>query len=211
MDEFDYWRLCDELSVSQAAQLIIGVRPGEVEAMESVGKELLPRSLAAYKTNIEAAESAVGNALLGRRLAGQIRYQVDHNWDNISECMVEQETDRPDWERSTVLVEDLKQWLWSRGLRTGFFFPDETHNPDYLNPNHPRYAPKLAAAVRAWLAVSDPQGKSPKQALTKWLRENAAEFGLSDEDGNPNQTGIEEAAKVANWQPGGGAPKTPGA
>jgi hypothetical protein len=46
--------------------------------------------------------------------------------------------------------------------------------------------------------------------LLKWLREHAADFGLSDEDGKPNETGIEEAAKVANWQPGGGAPKTPG-
>jgi hypothetical protein len=44
----------------------------------------------------------------------------------------------------------------------------------------------------------------------KWLREHAAEFGLTDDDGKPNETGIEEAAKVANWQPTGGAPKTPG-
>jgi hypothetical protein len=32
----------------------------------------------------------------------------------------------------------------------------------------------------------------------KWLREHAADFGLTDEDGKPNETGIEEAAKVAN-------------
>ena len=44
----------------------------------------------------------------------------------------------------------------------------------------------------------------------KWLRENGADFGLSDEEGKPNELGIEECAKVANWQPGGGAPKTPG-
>ncbi|MND07504.1 hypothetical protein D3C83_295210 [compost metagenome] len=57
--------------------------------------------------------------------------------------------------------------------------------------------------------MSDTNGKSPKQALEKWLREHALEFGLTTEDGSPNGTGIEEAAKVANWQPGGGAPKTP--
>jgi hypothetical protein len=44
----------------------------------------------------------------------------------------------------------------------------------------------------------------------KWLREHAAKFGMTDDDGKPNETGIEEAAKVANWQPTGGAPKTPG-
>jgi hypothetical protein len=46
--------------------------------------------------------------------------------------------------------------------------------------------------------------------LVKWLREHAVEFGMSDEDGKPNETGIEETAKVANWQLTGGAPKTPG-
>lgn len=211
MDDFEYWRLCDELSVNQAAHLTIGMRPGEVEAMNAGGAELTTGSLAAYQTNLQAALAAIGNAILGGRLAGQIRFEVGSTWDDVAECMVEVATDHPDWDRTTVLVEDLKAWLWSRGARSGFFFPDEANNPDYLNPSHPRYAPKLAAAVRAWLAVNDPRGKSPKQALTKWLRENAAEFGLSDDDGNPNQTGIEEVAKVANWQLGGGAPKSPGA
>jgi hypothetical protein len=53
------------------------------------------------------------------------------------------------------------------------------------------------------------EGKTPKQALTKWLRENASRYGLSGDDGAPNETGIEEVAKVANWQPSGGAPRTP--
>ncbi|WP_186308572.1 hypothetical protein [Paraburkholderia sp. BCC1885] len=48
-----------------------------------------------------------------------------------------------------------------------------------------------------------------KDAIRKWLREHAAEFDLTNEDGNPNETGIDEVAKVANWQPSGGAPKTP--
>jgi hypothetical protein len=52
--------------------------------------------------------------------------------------------------------------------------------------------------------------KSPKQALAKWLREHATDFGMIDDDGKPNETGIEEVSKVANWQPTGGAPKTSG-
>jgi len=107
-------------------------------------------------------------------------------------------------------VESLKEFLVSRGFRRGFFFPERTEPAEYLDPRNSRYAPKLAAAVRAWEAVTDPGGKHPKQALAKWLRENAVEFGLTDDEGKPNETGIEEAAKVANWQPGGGAPKTPG-
>lgn len=124
-----------------------------------------------------------------------------------------------------VLKEDgvaIAQRLWA------FFFPDRPNDidaaalsgskpkndkadcADYLNPDHPRYAPKLAAAVRAWQFVTEPNGKHPKQALTKWLRDHAEEFGLVDDKGKPNETGIDEVAKVANWQPGGGAPKTPG-
>ena len=86
--------------------------------------------------------------------------------------------------------------------------------PDYLNPKLPKgYAPKLAAAVNAWLAVQampDTKGKSVKEALKKWLRENAATYGLTDDDGKANETGIDEVSKVANWEPKGGAPKTPG-
>ncbi|WP_322015967.1 hypothetical protein [Paraburkholderia sp. J12] len=115
----------------------------------------------------------------------------------------------PDWKLTTVAVEDVRAWLASRGIRTGFFFPDATDTPDYLNPKHPRYAPRLAAAVNAWLAVTQASGKSVKNAIKKWLREHAAEFRLADDDGNPNETGIEEVAKVANWQPASGAPKTP--
>jgi hypothetical protein len=75
------------------------------------------------------------------------------------------------------------------------------------------YAPKLAAAVRAWNKVtSDPtalNGKTPKKALEIWLRKHANEYGLTNKDGNPNELGIEEICKVANWKPSGGATPTP--
>jgi hypothetical protein len=115
----------------------------------------------------------------------------------------------PNWHESTVMVDDLREWLRGRGVSSGFFFPEPKSERDYLDPQHERYAPKLAAAVSAWENVKEMPGKSPKSQLQKWLREHAAEFGLTDEDGNLNQLGIDEAAKVANWQLGGGAPKTP--
>jgi hypothetical protein len=116
----------------------------------------------------------------------------------------------PDWKLTTVTVDDVRGWLALRSVKMGFFFPDATDAPDYLNRKHPRYAPRLAAAVNAWLAVTQGSGKSVKDAIKKWLREHAAEFGLTNEDGNPNETGIDEVAKVANSQPTGGAPTTPG-
>ena len=52
-------------------------------------------------------------------------------------------------------------------------------------------------------------GKTAKKALEIWLRKHANEYGLIGKDGNPNNLGIEEICKVANWNPGGGASPTP--
>jgi hypothetical protein len=111
--------------------------------------------------------------------------------------------------KSSVEVAALKIWLKERGFSCGFFFPTSGDMPEYLDPRNPRYAPKLAAAVRAWQAVTNPGNKSPKKALDKWLRENAAQFGLADDEGLPINQAVEDCSKVANWQPSGGAPKTP--
>jgi len=201
MDGLDYWRLCDEMNVVQAALLIAGVDPssesGDVEDWE----------LKERPKGYEAAKTAILNALRSGRIKGQItplfEYDIDGNefprdgTIDLSNCRVE--------------VESLRSWLAGRELRTGFFFPKALDAPDYLDPTHPRYAPRLAAAVHAWRATGDEsaiKNRSPKQALVKWLRENAAQYGLADDDGKPNETGVEEIAKVANWQPGGGAPKT---
>ena len=99
-----------------------------------------------------------------------------------------------DVEASVVSVDSLKEWLVSRGFRKGFFFP-ALEPTDYLDSGNDRYAPKLAAAVQAWKAVTDPSGKHPKQALIKWFRENASKFGLTDDEGRLNETGIEEVEK----------------
>ena len=160
-------------------------------------------------TGYEAGKTAISNALRKGDIEGQLiplfEYDVNGNRCGVLDNTI-------DLTASRVEVESLRSWLANRGLHTGFFFPIATDAPDYLDPDHPRYAPKLAAAVKAWLASGDEsatRGRSAKQALMKWLREHASEFGLSDDDGKPNETGIEETAKVANWKPGGGAPKTP--
>ncbi len=192
MDGLDFWRLCDQLSVIQAALLIAGVDPssdnGNVEDWQTHERP----------TGYEAAKVAISHALRSGGIKGQITPHL--GYDNSI-----------DLSKSRVEVKSLRCWLAGRGFRTGFFFPNATDEPDYLDPTHPRYAPKLAAAVHAWLATGDKsaiKNKSPKQALLRWLRENAAQYDLADDEGKPNETGVEEIAKVANWQPGGGAPKT---
>lgn len=204
MEDLDYWRLCDELSVIQAALLIAGCDPSsDASYVEGWNAEMRP-------SGYEAAKTAISNALRRGAIAGQLVKPSEHDINGNFCGFIE---DSIDLANSRIVVVALRQWLAGRGLKTGFFFPEKRDFADYLDPGHRRYAPKLAAAVRAWLATETEAaigGKSPKQALAKWLREHAADFGLTDEDGKPNETGIEEAAKVANWQPTSGAPKTPG-
>ena len=203
MDGLDYWRLCDQLDIVQSALLVCGHDPSSDQGyVEDWDIEKRPMGY-------EGAKSAISIALRNGLIEGQLSprfetidgedfYEVEHSI-NLTTSWIE--------------VESLRSWLAGRGFCTGFFFPTVTGTPDYLDPDHPRYAPKLAAAVKAWLAFSGEspiKGKSVKSALMKWLREHSPEFGLSGDDGKPNKTGIEETAKVANWQPTGGAPKTPG-
>ena len=200
MDSLDYWRLCDTLNVVQAALLIAGRDPAQDASVESWNTLDRP---AGY----EAAKTAILHAL-GKRIVGTVVWEKEYDINGNPGPDIE---GKFNLELCTVDVDSLRAWLKDRGFTTGFFFPKGADTPDYLDPKHPRYAPKLAAAVNAWLAVDEHAGMPPKKALDKWLREHAAAYGLTKEDGNPNETGIEEIAKVANWQPGGGAPKTPGA
>jgi hypothetical protein len=197
MDALDYWRLCDEVSVVQAALLIVGEDPAvPQEYIAQWEPENRPKGYDAVKT-------ALINAIKRKQLRADIPEGEDEFGHHYG----------PYWDQATILVDDLRTWLRSRGVKTGFFFP-LPEGPDYLSGFHPNYSPKLAAAIDAWTAVSGDaelrRGKSIKQALIIWLRQHANEFGLTKEDGNPNEQGIEEVAKIANWDTRGGAPKTPG-
>lgn len=128
------------------------------------------------------------------------RYEFDENFEMISLPVV-----------NLVSMDSLKEYLSKKSIYPHFFFPpaQKSGKPEYLDPNHPRYAPKLAAAVEAWLNVTEVSGTSPKQALMRWLRKNAARFGLTGSDGMPAAKSVDGIATVANWNQNGGAPKTP--
>ncbi len=243
MDELDYWRLCDHLSVQDAAALVIGEEPSSVYGVGEgvyLGYSHSDSGPSSRAGEFQAAFTAIKNAIQAGTIQAQLRVsareygtadmEADADYASIGLPYRTGTTAAdgevfsgegffyspfPDWSLTIVAVADLKAWLASRGMVTGFFFPNRAESqPGYLDKAHPSYAPKLAAAIRAWEAVSsDPEllrGKTPKQALTKWLNEHAAAYGLTKEDGTPNATGVEEAAKLANWRPEGGASKTPG-
>lgn len=198
----NYWRLCEELTVRQAAFLIVGIDPDSETGVKSRDWRKDERP-AGYGAAIQALTSQLRASVITGTHVQEI--ETDMNGNPIGEI-----DGSTDVDRSTVNTDSVAKWLQGKGYKTGFFFPDDGGAPDYMNSKDARYAPKLAAAVSAWQAVTTAGKTSPKQALAKWLREHAATYGLSDDEGKPNETGIEEVAKVANWQPTGGAAKTPG-
>ena len=192
MGPLEGWKLADELNVYQIVLLITGNDPSDFEDCyvekwpEDVKREMIP-----FLT-------AIKNAARSGRL--QFSEQSGYNGEGT------------DWGESLIGIESLRVWMREKNISDGFFVSDALEKGRVADPTSGFYAPKLAAAIRAWTEVtSDPaaiNGKSPKKALEVWLRKHASEYGLTNKDGNPNALGIEEICKVANWKPSGGASPT---
>lgn len=199
-DYLDHWRLCDELSIMQASLLYVGSDPGGSNSyVENWDMDRRP-------SGYEAAKTGILNALCRGSIKGKIipdfESDINGNAYPISDTTSL---------KSTVDVDSLKAWLKTRGVKTGFFFPEETSPPDYLNKDHSRYSAQLAAAVKVWIAFEDDNligAKPPKAAMEDWLNTHYSELGLVHQ-GKISKTAIEECAKVANWNDKGGATKTP--
>ena len=211
----EYWRLCDELTVQQAVLLIVGIDPASKAAeCEQWNPEERPRGY-------DAVKQALSAALRKGVVSGKHRQQSEYD---INDCFIGERPDTTDIEASKVETASLVQWLRSREVNTGFFFPQEdssSKEPDYLNPKHPRYSFRLAAAVRVWQAMEDEnlrRGKGPIPAMEDWLSSRYKELGLVHrqsnqksgyEKGDRNGGAISQVAKIANWNPDGGTPETP--
>lgn len=206
VDISEYWKLADELSVHDAACLIVGVDPEETKEFfmwdqcDGLNRLEFQQSPKGYM----AARSAIMSALRSGLIKGHHHVESDtngHEWVEI--------------QNSYVKVDSLKSWLQQKGFNHGYFFQNDVVIEDYLDKTNLYYSAKLAAAVAVWKAVSgDPKlknnGKSIKTNMINWLTAHAAEFDLIKDDGEINNNAIEnQVAMVANWDKLGGSPKTP--
>ncbi len=265
-DPLFYWKLCDELSVVDAAILIIGENPSQnVEVWDYKDNVRIYDKHGVPKTKqrrdyveLKPVMAALRTAILGNRLRAKISYPargVKHDkpdlsilgepvyhtvklelgehqeerveFDHLVRCQsgegrlhvggpidVVKGADElwvikePNWEQTTVEVDDLKHWLSGRGIRPRFFFPNSTTG-GFDDKNGPRYSPKLACAVAAWQAVLRQQkNKSVKESLALWVQANGVQFGLGDESGLVPKKALDEISTVANWNTRGGATPT---
>lgn len=190
------WRLHVELSVLQAAYLILNVDPK------------IERDLDQHPDGYFALEEAIARALKAEVLNGRIEPKLKRqSWLDDHEPATAL-SGTVDERRSVVDVASLKKWLSDNGMSPKFFFPAGSPMLGFMDPGNGRYAPKLAAAFAAWQAlngVTVPAGKTAKQLINNWLTKNADEYELV-ENGKPNAYTIEEIAKVVNWDQRGGAP-----
>ncbi|WP_273718908.1 MULTISPECIES: hypothetical protein [Bartonella] len=109
----DLWRLPEKLTIPHAAFLIAGLNPGRCRFVNKIepeksdiyeGKLLLSLESTA---NFRAAYHAIVSAGKDDRL------EIEWSYYNFLDFI--------DADFSYVLVEDLKEWLSSRGLRPAFF------------------------------------------------------------------------------------------
>jgi hypothetical protein len=180
--------------------LVLGYDPANQRSyqIEDHKREEIPDGYGALK-------AALVNAVRSGKLDAKTTLMTD-DYNN-------QPYDRIDIDETIISVQSLTIFLKEKGFSEGFFFPQGNIFEAYLDSKNPFFASKLSAAINAWKAVTENQkslaGKTPKQALEKWLRENASKYGLTKDDGTPNETGIQEICKISNWKPEGGAAKTP--
>lgn len=114
----------------------------------------------------------------------------------------------PNWIETTVEVNDLQDWLKSRGFFPEFFFPQGSA-AGFKDKNNSRYSPKLACAIGAWEAVKNAQpNKSVKESIALWVQSNGINFGMGNADGVVPIKAIEQVATVVNWDTRGGATPT---
>ena len=193
----ELWLLADYISVIDAALLMVDIEPqGTSQYVENWDDDKKPLGYVAAST---AIVSCVGS----KALKGYLHEAVER--DRLGNVNSEPFFD---FASSTVEVESLRKWLGSKGYTNCFFFRTEKRS-GFRDPAHPRYAPKLAAAVEAWESFDDQEitPGTPKQRIEKWLRLNAPRFGLVNDEGKINETAIGELGKICNWQTKGGAPK----
>src|SRR6185312_2030972 len=139
------WNLAEALNVYQIALLSAGYDPAEFEDIyQSNWSKQVKTDTAAYLTTIKGAV-----------LTGKIECEKEYD---------QQDFDRGvDWSASLIDIQSYVRWLKERNHQDKFFNcefwrPDESDLDRLLSPWGKFYAPKLAAAVSAWQAVTtDPE------------------------------------------------------
>lgn len=137
MSAFEYWRLCEQLTLIQAALLMAGHDPSGIEHdVEGLSPRQQPSGYAACR-------QALISAIEAKSLNGFLAYDEGYDSGGIHYSRLAAV-------RSCVNTAEVADWLRSKGVNSNFFIPEPEAPKKYLDMRHERFAPKLAAAIRAW-------------------------------------------------------------
>ena len=194
MEAWEYWRKVDEFNIVQGALMAANLDPNVYQNnIENRDDSKKPEKYEPLKRVIISGISS------GKLDAKVVYYQEEY--DRI---------DRISLHDTLISHESLANFLKSKNINSVFFNYEDNSDHEPLTKTGKFYSPKLAAAIEAWQAVIKEPHRlyktTPKQALIKWLEENAEKYELINDNGTFNKSGIEEVAKIANWKSQGGAP-----
>lgn len=237
LSAMDMWRLCLDYPVAEAAILITGNDPGAFSCFDERYKHTeskcrgftaaftaltnaiimnkIPAQLS-YRANIEQDREEYGEALylsIANKdyieiLRGSQYYIKNSAWKDKNFRI----TIEPDWNKTLISKEDLKEFCASVGLYPSFLFPSG-HQNGVMDKNNDRYSKRLACALAAWndYDPSKYRSSSIKESIKKWVKANAITYELLNDSGEVPNDVVDQIAYIVNWNTKGGAPKTGGA
>jgi hypothetical protein len=193
-EEYWYtWRHADILSIRVAACLLTNTNPAKYQ-----NNHVLPSDAAAMDTVITQAVK------LGKIKPFELMGWYDNGYNSQLEPLDQVGPNcRISSDDTTIEVAELGRWCESKRIEHHWPKPEENKSSIGILMID-KYPAELRAAIEVFEAISgDPTAtlkQSPKSAISAWLEKHCPEL---------TNNARERVATVANWQPSGGAPKTP--
>jgi hypothetical protein len=210
-DEIDsVWKTHETYSVKNAASLMAGINPyfvvynhPQVHFRSSESGTTDAKGIDKVYAHFEMLQKAIKNKKLNASIVYSARscrgdddkpgtdeeiafkYEwFDSNKDDIGRHDIIYGT-VPDWSKTEVSRTDIEKWLKNIGYNDMFFNPGSgviADNRAFMNPDHLRYNPLLAAAVTAWEAFeteevqSEYRSTNSRKSIEAWLENNAGKM-----------------------------------
>ena len=210
-EKLDLWRKCPYLTIDEAMNLILYHVPPKYRFLYAEESEMPPGAVLIYRTLVKAiSDFKLCIYLYDIKITGQDSFQTLYDlYQHLVTC--EDFYQNTWWHNGKIATEDLKTWLKDEGFSSKFFEIKPASMPACMNSDLEEHSYKLAAAVKAWEHFYTNGLTYPKKSLKKnieiWLTEHAEPLKLLHNK-KANKQAIEEIAKIVNWKPEGGAPKS---
>lgn len=226
MTAFSLWISAKHVTVAQASLLLVNIIPERIKA-DDISLNL---------ENILASKNRLISAILNKDLNAQYIENSSNDVLNFLESYENNITHytakifgdyefknihKLDPNKIQMKIDDVIAWVEKEDLNDNFFvkIKEELAIKRTIQSKRKNiFSKKLYAANKAYshftnLVTENPNyvfKESPKKTIINWLEDNSERLGLTREVNGkiiPNELGIEEIAKVVNWDVKGGAKK----